>query len=247
MFDLSMFQWLIAVICALFIGFTKTGVPGLGILAIPLMTEVVSARASTGVILPMLIFGDIFAVAYYRRHAVWSHIVRLMPWAASGVVLGYLAMGSISDAQLKPLIGVIVLAMLGINYWWNSRKKAEASVPTGRLFAAGMGIAAGVTTMMANAAGPILTIYLLAMQLPKTEFIGTGAWYYLILNWFKVPFSFSLGLITAETLQLNLLLFPAVAAGALAGIKILKHIPEKGFSTLVQVLTAAAAIKLLFY
>jgi len=228
------------------IGLTKTGIPGLGILITPLMAEIIPARASTGVVLPMLIFADIFAVGYYRRHAVWFHLVRLIPWAAFGVVLGYLAMERISDQQLRPLIGVIILSMLGVNYWRNNWKKEKASVPTKWWFAAGLGLAAGITTMMANAAGPIMIVYLLAMQLPKNEFIGTGAWYYLVLNWFKVPFSASLGLITTQSLQLNLVLFPIIALGALSGIKILKYISEKKFSNAMQILAMAAAIRLLF-
>lgn len=244
--NLSEFQWLTVSICALMVGLTKTGIPGLGVLIVPLMAEVIPARASTGIVLPMLIFADIFAVGYYRRYAVWSHLFRLMPWATAGVVMGYLALGRVNDQQLRPIIGVIVLAMLGINYWRNRLKGEQVSIPTQWWFAAGIGLAAGITTMMANAAGPLMVIYLLAMRLPKSEFIGTGAWYFLILNWFKVPFSVNLGLITGESLQLNLVLFPIIAIGALGGIKILKHIPEKKFAILVQILAIVAAIMLLF-
>jgi len=244
MFDLNVFQWLLVFLCALMIGLTKTAIPGLGILVTPLMAQVVPARASTGVVLPMLIFGDFFAVGYYHRHAVWFHLVRLMPWAATGVVLGYFALGQVNDQQLKPLIGIIVLALLGINYFYKRVRKGEAHVPNRFWFAAAMGLAAGVTTMMANAAGPIMVIYLLAMRLPKNEFIGTGAWYYLILNLFKVPFSVNLGLINVESLQLDVIAIPMIAAGALGGIKFLKHIPEEKFSWIVQILAAVAAVTL---
>ncbi|MCM8769962.1 MAG: sulfite exporter TauE/SafE family protein, partial [Candidatus Omnitrophica bacterium] len=162
----------------------------------------------------------------------------------AGVVVGYLAMGKISDQQLKPLIGTIVLAMLAINYWQN--KKSEQSIPTGRWFAAAMGLAAGITTMMANAAGPVLVIYLLAMRLPKIEFVGTAAWYFFLLNWFKVPFSTSLGFINRESLMLNLLVLPAIALGAVLGIVVLNRLPEKIFTATVQSLAALAAIKLIF-
>ncbi len=239
-------MWLVAAVCALFVGMNKTGVPGIGILVVPLMAEYFGARASTGLVLPMLMVADVFAVAYYRRHAVWSHLLRIMPWTALGVVLGYFALERINDEQLKPIIGVIVLAMLAANFWRNSRLKDDASVPKSPLFAAGLGLAAGVTTMMANVAGPIMAVYLLAMRLPKSEFIGTGAWYYLILNWFKVPFSASIGLITLDSLQLDLMLFPVVAAGALGGILLFKRIPEREFAIIVQVLAAIASITLLF-
>jgi len=235
--------WIILAIAAFFIGISKTGIPGLGTLAIPLAALVIPARASTGVILPMLIFGDCFAVAFYRRHAVWKHLFRLIPWAAAGIIIGYFALGRISDRQLRPTIGFIVLAMLAVNC---SNGLERWNVPGRWWFACVMGLLAGVTTMMANAAGPIMILYLLAMNLPRHEFIGTGAWYYFLLNWFKVPFSANLGLINGASLHLNLMLFPVVAAGALLGVLALKRIPEEWFVRLVQVLTILAAVKLIF-
>jgi uncharacterized membrane protein YfcA len=109
-----------------------------------------------------------------------------------------------------------------------------------------MGLLAGITTMMANAAGPVMAIYLLAMQLPKTEFVGTGAWFFFVINWLKVPFSVNLDLITAQTIKFNLTMLPLIVVGAVAGILILKRIPQKAFGVLVQILAAAAAVKLLF-
>jgi len=209
------------------------------------MAEVIPARASTGVVLPMLVFADIFAVTYYRRRVVWSYLIRLLPWTVVGVVLGFLALGRINDEQLKPFIGIVVLIMLGINHWWISLERGKTQIPTRWWFAAGLGLVAGATTMMANAAGPIVVIYLSAMRLPKVEFISTGAWFYLLLNWFKIPFSVDLGLMTIQSLQFDLVLFPMIAAGALTGIKVFKHIPEKTFSNVVQMLAAAAAISLL--
>ena len=246
MFNLNEFQWLIVSICALMIGLNKTAIPGLAILAIPLMAEVIPARASVGIVLPMLMFADLFAVGYYRRHAVWPYLLRIMPWTVGGVIVGYLALGKVSDQQLRPLIGTVILSMLGIKYWWDRKKREEATVPKQWWFAAGIGLVAGITTMMANAAGPLMIIYLLAMRLPKNEFLGTGAWYYLLLNWFKVPFSVNLGLINSQSLQFDLTFFPMIAIGALGGIAILKHIPERKFTSVVQILAVAAAVRLLF-
>ena len=242
MFSLNELQWVVVFTCAAVVGLTKTGIPGLGVLIAPLMAGVFPARASTGIVLPLLMFADIFAVGYYRRSAVWSHLLRLLPWTAAGVVIGYLALGYIEDRQLRPLIGVIILVMLAADYW---RSTKQAAIPTQWWFAAGLGVIAGITTMMANAAGPVMAIYFLAMRLPKTQFIGTGAWYYLILNWFKVPFSFSLGLITSQSLQFDLMLFPLIAAGALIGLKTVKHIPERTFSNIARILAVVAAANLL--
>lgn len=241
--ELNWLQWSIAIITAFSIGLTKTGIAGLSVLFIPLMAEVFPARASTGIVLPMLMFADIFAVAYYRKHAVWSHLLKLMPWTAIGIVMGYLALGRVDDAQLKPIIGAIILVMLLINFLLGHGREGTL-IRNSRWFAIGMGIAAGVTTMMANVAGTIVSIYFLAMKLPKTDFIGTGSWFFLILNWFKVPFSMSLGLITIDSLQLNIMIFPAVALGALVGILSLKRIPERKFGVIVQILAAISAASL---
>ncbi|MEM2889320.1 MAG: sulfite exporter TauE/SafE family protein [Candidatus Bathyarchaeia archaeon] len=244
MLELNWLQWMIALATAFSIGLTKTGIPGLSIMFIPLMAEYFPAKVSTGIVLPLLMFADVFAVVYYRRRAVWPCLLRLLPWTALGVVIGYFAMDRISDSQLKPIIGGIILVILVINFWFNNEKRGFF-FSQNRLFAVGMGVAAGVTTMMANAAGAIVSIYFLTMKVPKTEFVGTSAWYFFLLNWFKVPFSANLNLITADSLQLDLMVFPAVAAGAVAGIVFLKRTPEKKFRVVVQALAAIAAIRLL--
>jgi len=246
--DLTWSSWSVVALAAFLIGISKTGLPGVGILAIPMVAMVIDPMKSTGLILPMLIVGDVFAVTYYRRHAVWKHLVKLIPFAAAGVVVGFYLMGLLKDKRaLGPIIGGIILVMLALNYWRNrSMGELEARIPTGWWFPIILGILAGVTTMMANAAGPIMVIYLLAMRLPKNEFIGTGAWYFLLINCFKVPFSAQLALITPESLRFNLILLPAIVVGALLGIKLAKRVPEKAFGAIVQLLAAAAAIKLLF-
>lgn len=227
------------------IGVAKTGIPGIGILAVSLMAAILPARMSTGFVLPMLIIADLFAVIYYRRKAVWSHLVRLVPWAATGIVIGWLIMERITDAQLQPIIGAIVLTLLIVNAWRRHRRDADEAIPHQWWFAAGIGLLAGITTMMANAAGPIMIIYLVAMRLPKTAFIGTSAWYFFMLNWFKVPFSANLDLITRESLIVNLMVMPAIAIGAVIGIVVLHRIPQRWFTITVEILAAIAAVKLL--
>jgi len=245
MFALNWFGLLAVSISSLLIGIGKTGVPGIGAVVIPLMASVLPARASVGVLLPMLMFADIFAAVYYHHSAQWRHLFRLIPWTLVGIFLGYLALSKVNDQQLRPIIGAIVLFMLALDHWRERRKGGDASIPTYWWFAALLGLLAGFTSMMANAAGPIMVIYLLAMRLPKVEFIGTSAWYFLIINWIKLPFSANLGLINAESLKFNLALFPLIAIGALAGIVILKRMPQKAFTIIVQVLAAAAALHLL--
>lgn len=249
-FELSSLQWAMLALTAFLVGISKTGVPGVGIIAVPLIAIVwPDAKGSVGLLLPLLIFADLFSAGYYRRKALWSHIIRLIPWAIAGIITGYFVMEYINSKHLKPVIGAIVLTMLALKYWQSVRKKCEcqqedvSSMHWG--FAVIVGFLAGLTTMMANAAGPIMIIYLLAAHLPKTEFVGTAAWFFFIVNWIKVPFMLKLGIITGQSLKLNATLFPIIAVGAVTGILILKHIPQKIFNKAVLVFATAAAIKLI--
>ncbi|MDZ4199090.1 MAG: sulfite exporter TauE/SafE family protein, partial [Kiritimatiellia bacterium] len=228
-------------------GLAKSGLPGAGILAVPLAAAVFPARASTGLMLPMLIVGDLFALIRFRRHADFSRLVRLLPAAVAGVVVGYFLMGWLTDSQVRPLIGGVILALLMLSVIRPPASAAspDSPQPVRRWLPMGTGLLAGVTTMIANAAGPIMSLYLLAMRLPKEVFIGTAAWYFFLINCLKVPFSAHLGLITADSLRMNLWLIPAVWVGSMAGIRLLHVVPQKAFERIVKILTAAAAVRLL--
>jgi len=244
--DIDTTGWIVVALCAMMVGITKTGIPGLGILAVPMMALVLPTRKSTGILLGILILADLFAILYHRRNARWSHVIRLLPAAFAGIVVGFFGLRYVDDRQLKPIIGAIVLVMLGVNYWRTRAGGEDAPVQAQWWFAAALGFIAGVTTMMANAAGPIMIIYLLAMRLPKMEFVGTGAWFFFIVNWLKVPLSAKLELMTIESVKFDLMMLPFIAVGAVAGIFFLKRIPQKAFSAVVQILAVAAAVKLLF-
>jgi len=246
-------QWALGAACVLMVGLTKTGLPGLGILFVPLFALVLPARLSTGALLPLLMVGDAIAVTWYRRQAVWSHLVRLLPWAGIGIVAGFLLLGKIDDATLRPVLGILIIVMLAFNIWrerpWEDparRTRPLPPIPTAWWFAALMGVLAGATTMLANAAGPVMLVYLLAMRLPKDEFLGTGAWFFAIVNAVKVPFSASLGLITGPSLVFDAILAGGVILGAGVGILAARRMPERAFSVGVQVLALASAILLLF-
>jgi uncharacterized membrane protein YfcA len=245
-FTLSPRGWALAAFCGLLVGFSKTGMPGMGILPVPLLALIIPPRESSGVLLPMLIFGDVLAVAYYHRRAVWSHLLPLLPCTLVGIVAGYFALGRLDNRQVGPLIGAIILGLLALGWWRRRGAGANGDVtfryPT--LAAIAFGTLAGFTTMVANAAAPVMALYLLAMRLPKEEFLGTGAWFFLLVNWAKVPFSLRLHLITRESLRFNLMLAPLIVLGALAGIWLQKRIPQRAFDTIVQILAALAALRL---
>jgi uncharacterized membrane protein YfcA len=232
-------DWVVIAFCAVMTGFSKTGIPGTGILAVPLVALVMPARQSTGFLLPMLILGDVMAILYWRRHVHWRSLARLLPWTLLGLAIGYACLDRVTDGQLKPVIGGMVLVLV-LGSWIRERTMPEDRVPTHWAFAACAGVLAGVTTMMANAAGPIMAVYLLAMRFDKRQFIGTQAWFFWIVNLSKLPLSGRLGLVTAQTLHANLLVLPAILAGAGLGIVLVHRISQGTFNVVVQVLAVAA-------
>lgn len=237
-------QWALAIAAAFFVGVSKTGIGGLGMLSVVIFAQIMPAKQATGIVLPLLCFGDVIAVAAYRQHTQWRFLWRLFPWTAAGVVIGYFALGRITDRQAQILIGSIVLGLLVLHLV--RRQKHVGEGEHGWWFAPALGVLAGFTTLVANAAGPLMAIYLLAMRLPKMEFVGTGAVFFLVLNFFKVPFMMNLDLINAESLKLNLWLAPAVFIGAFFGKKLLIKIDQRRFENLALALSAAAGLRLLW-
>ncbi len=243
-FDLSLAQWVVLIACGCLIGMAKAGIAGTGLMIVPIMAYVFGGKPSTGIVLPMLIFADIFAVRYYHRHARWSHIVRLMPWAVAGILVGVLVGARVSDSAFKTIMAVIIFIGIAVMIWRDLRK--PDSVPDRRWTAPLTGAAGGFATMMGNAAGPIMALYLLAMRLPKLNFIGTAAWFFFLVNVFKVPFHVLFWkTISFETLALDLTMAPAILAGVWLGIRVVKVIPEKAYRILVMVTTVVAAALLL--
>lgn len=243
--DYAAFEWALLGLAALCIGLSKSGFGGFGLLTVLLMAEVLPARASTGVVLPLLILADVFAVTVFRRHARWGHLTALFLPTGAGVVAGFFLMPLISDRRFAPVIGVIVLVMIAVHYLRRFRPSLAASLPESRAFAVFIGGFSGLTTMLANAAGPVMTLYLLARRVSKMEFIGTAAVFFFVVNLFKVPFSVSLGLIHRDSLVLDAVLAPVVVMGIFAGRSLVHFVPQKLFEEILLIFAFLAALRLL--
>lgn len=238
--QLEWWQWGMGAVAAFSIGIAKTGMPGLGILAIPLMVLTVgNARQSAGWLLPILCTADIFALYYWRRHAAASKLFSLAPWVLLGVGAGALTLG-LPERTLRPIVGAILAAMLAI-YLWRKFRPGVRPPPHPLPY----GIAAGFSTTVANAAGPVMSLYFLSKNLPKEEIVATGAWFFFFINLVKVPIYLAQGLFSVDSLQFDAMMIPATLLGALAGRKLIDLLPPAVFENLV-ILLAAVSTLLLF-
>jgi uncharacterized membrane protein YfcA len=243
--DFSILQWLLLGTCAMFVGMSKVGVPGVSMIVVPTLAIIFGGKASTGILLPMLMMADIFGVGYYHRHAEWKYLWKLLPWALIGIGVALWVGEVVNDVWFKNIIAILVFLCIGLMLW-KDRKKGSNLFPDTWWFAASMGVLGGFATMIGNVAGPIFAIYLLAMHLPKNSFIGTGAWFFLIINFSKFPLHiFVWKTIDWNTLTLDIILLPGIALGAFIGIKLVKIISDKLYRTAVIFVTALSAFLLL--
>jgi uncharacterized protein len=238
--------WL--VVAAALVGVAKTAISGVGAVAVVIFAAVLPARESTGAILPLLICGDLVAVAWYRRHADWPVLGRLLLGVLPGMAIGAWFLAVIDDSHMRQAIGLILLVMCGLQLWQRLRAPVVPLPAGGRPHGAltlATGAVAGFATMTANAAGPVTTLYLLMAGLAMLQLIGTGAWFYLVVNVAKLPVSLGLGLITPTSLYLDLLLVPAMLVGAVAGVLLVRRIRQHQFEVAALAFSAVAAAVLL--
>ena len=227
------------------VGMSKSGLAGLGMVHIVIFASVFGAKASTGILLPLLVLGDILAVTFVGKGARWRTVARLLPPSIAGIFLGWLLLDRLEETALKPVVGGLILGLTILQAARIWRPGWFGHFPHSDWFAWLLGGFAGVTTMLANAAGPVVALYLLAVALPKDVLIATAAWLFLVLNVLKLPFSWQLGLITPDTLRLNALLAPMVLVGLLAGKWVVQRIPQRLFDSLILLFTATAGVRLM--
>ncbi len=249
MYSLDVWQYSMIALGAFFVGLGKGGLPGVGNLTVVLMALALPAKASVGILLPILISADIIAVIVYRRHALWSYIFKLAPSMVLGIVLGYFVFSRVDDAQVRLMIGVILLGMTAVHFIrkWMRRKSTEADLlPHHPVFIGATGIIGGFATMVANAAGPVAALYFIASGLPKYAYIGTSAWFFLLVNCFKVPFMMDLGIIDWPSLQFSASFMLFSVLGAVIAPFIVKHIHQKVFEGLIWFFVIVGGLKLVW-
>jgi len=239
--EIAAWQWALGALCAFFVGVAKSGVPGLGMVTVPLMILAVGdARASVGWLLPILVTADFCALYFWRRHADAKLLLRLAPSVMLGLVAGGFALG-LSERYIRPLIATIVVAMLVV---YLVRRFRPTWLPSG-LHPAPYGFAGGFSTTVANAAGPVMNLYMLSMHLTKEQFMGNTVWFFLVINLCKVPVYTYHGLFTRTSLGFDAMLIPVVLLGTLTGRWLFLHISQAVFEGFV-IVTVVVSTFLLF-
>ncbi|HLT50509.1 MAG TPA: sulfite exporter TauE/SafE family protein [Arenibacter sp.] len=242
--EITTTTWALALTAAFILGISKSGIKGIAAIIVTLMALAFGSKESTGILLPLLVAGDLFAVIYYNRHAQWKYIIAFLPWMILGVLIGTVIGKDLPESSFKISMSVIILATVIMMYWWDRKKSKK--VPTHWAFSGFIGTLAGITTMIGNLAGDFSNIYFLAMRLPKNEFIGTAAWLFFIVNIFKLPFHiFIWKTIGPETLLIDLKLVPGILLGLLVGVQLVKIIKDQFYRKMILVLTAVGAFLIL--
>ncbi len=234
--------FVLASIAALCIGLSKAGLSGTATLNVVLMAQAFGAKASVGLVLPLLIVADIMGYVINRHGGSWRRILPMVAPAIAGVVIGYFLLGKIENSAARPIIGWLIIGLLAFHLLLNARRQTFIVLTEHKAFSWSMGLCAGIVTMLANAAGPVMTVYLLSQRMEKKDHLGVFSRFFLFINLFKVPFSADLGIINSRSLATNLALLPFVIAGILLGWQILKRIPQKPFEWTLFILTFIAAI-----
>ena len=238
--------WILLAVAAVIVGLSKAALPGASTLAVAIFAAVLPAKQSTATLLVLLIVGDVFALWAYRRHADWRALARLVPAVAVGLVLGAVFLVVADDSWVRRTIGVSLLVLIVITLWRRYTRRHEVGTPHSSWpAAAAYGSMGGFTTMVANAGGPVMSMYFLASGFRVMAFLGTAAWFFAIVNLTKLPIMLGLGLITPGTLVMDLMLIPAVLVGAFGGRAIAQRIDQVWFERIVIVLTVAGALYLL--
>lgn len=190
----------------------------------------------------MLCMADIIAVAYYKRIADWTVVAKLLPTAILGFFLAIGVDNVIPTGQFRQLMGWTLMLALAVMIWSEVFGRENRWMKKW-WYAAIFGLLGGFTTMIGNAAGPVMSVYLLSMRKEKMKYIGINAWFFLVVNLLKVPLqAFVWDNITWDSLILNLLMLPVIGIGAIIGIRIVKLLPERVFRRFIQIVTIISVI-----
>ena len=238
---------LIALLAAFCIGLSKAGFSGISMVSVFLLADLYGAKASVGLALPLLIAADLMAYPAFIKHGSWRPVWRLLGPALIGLGLGWWMLDWIEDDAARRVIGACVLLMVALQVSRRWQPGIFDRCVDSKGFGPAAGILGGFATMLANAAGPVIQLYLMARKVPKMELIGIGARFFLLINLIKVPLNARLALITPDSLLENAKLLPAVVLGVFGGKWLIRHVPQAAFEWMIVVFSLIAGFRLLLW
>ena len=243
--DPGVYAW--ALLAALCIGLSKAGFSGISMVAVVILADIYGSKASVGLTLPLLIAADLMAYPAFLKHGSWRPVWKLLGPALLGIALGWWVLGAISETTARRVIGGCVLMMVALQTLRRWKPVTFDGLAQSHGFGLGAGVLGGFATMLANAAGPVIQLYLMGRKLPKMELIGIGARFFLLINLIKVPLNTKLALITPASLSDNFKLLPAVALGIFSGKWLLKHVPQAVFEWMIVIFATIAGLRMVIW
>jgi uncharacterized membrane protein YfcA len=237
----------LALLAAFCIGLSKSGFSGMSMVSVVLLADIYGSKASVGLALPLLIAADMMAYPAFLKHGSWRPVWRLLGPALTGIFAGWWLLGMISETTARQVIGGCVLSMVALQVARRCQPACFDRLVDSRGFGASAGLLGGFATMLANAAGPVIQLYLMARKIPKMELIGIGARFFLLINLLKVPLNARLALITPDSLMENLRLVPAVAIGIFGGKWLLHRVPQSVFEWMVVIFATCAGLRMVLW
>lgn len=243
--DPRVYAW--ALLAALCIGLSKAGFSGISMVAVVVLADIYGSKASVGLMLPLLIAADVIVYPAFRKHGSWRPVWKLLGPALVGISVGWWLLGVISETTARRVIGGCVLMMVALQVMRRWKPVSFDKLAESHGFGLGAGVLGGFATMLANAAGPVIQLYLMGRRLPKMELVGIAARFFLLINLIKVPLNTKLSLITAGSLLENLKLLPAVVLGIFGGKWLLKYVPQAAFEWMIVIFATIAGLRMIIW
>ena len=234
-----------AVPAVILVGLSKGGFSGLSMLAMPLLSLVVSPVRAAAIMLPILIVQDWVGVWAFRRDFSTRNLAILIPASLIGIVAGWLLASHVSEAMVRMAVGLISVGFVTYMVW---RARAERPAPVEPEVAPGIfwGSIAGFTSFVSHAGAPPFQVYVMPQNLPPLVFAGTGTMFFAAANMLKVPPYFALGQFSRENLLASASLFPVAILATLSGVWLVRRVPADRFYNIVLILTLLVGVKLIW-
>ena len=241
-----MTYWIVAGLAAFLLGMSKGGVPMIAMLSVPMMALFMDPAVAAGLLLPIYIVADVYAIYLFRKSFSARNLKIMLPGAAAGILAGYFTVSQVPGDLVKLLVAAIGFYYL-INALKNRLRKTPvpprpADLPRGIFW----GSLAGLTSYISHAGGPPFQTYVLPQKLEKMVFLGTTAIFFSAVNLMKVPPYIAAGQITWESVAQAAWLAPIAIAGAWSGASIVRRLPERLFFALVEITLGLVSVKLVY-